>query len=661
MKKIVLVLTILFSTITLFAGPVDREQAYKNAQKFLKNNGSGAKLKRPLVSRGETSQQPYYIFNAEDNQGFVVASGDDRTAQILGFGNSGNIDVDNMPINMKEWLSNYAKQIEALGDSKITTSTIAGSGKSNIEPLIKTKWDQDSPYNNSINLTVPGLDGNPYTGCTATALAQVIGYHKHPTETKAEIPAFTSETHNISVPAVPAGSIIDWDNMLDVYADESSTATQKKAVADLMMYCSYALGSDYDKDGTGAYTNGIPPILADIFDYDPTAMWKSSANYTIESWHNIVYSELAAQRPVLYAGNSIGGGHAFIIDGYRTDGYYHFNWGWGGYRDNYFLLHIANPYSTEGAGASSTTDGYSYGQEAIVGIQHGKDNTDRTHLDAYLDGFGKDDNGAYIKIHAYNVLDKTKSYNLAIAYKDASNNTHVVWSCILSDLQFYYGLNGLKIYISDFVEIPTGTHTLFAISKTDGTDEWYRSGDLPSQTIIINVAANGTKTFSQPAFAKPNVVLTFPDDKVVNTKIPVGIKVTATNQEYRGPIFLFASKATNIPEEAKDQIGVELVQEASEEIELSFKPKQTGTWNIWITDNTPTEDNNGNIYIEDKYILAQTSITVTNGTGIENVQVLSDKKTVQNDNNTYNIAGQKISRNYKGIVVKDGKKIVFVK
>lgn len=178
---------------------------------------------------------------------------------------------------------------------------------------------------------------------------------------------------------------------------------------------------------------------------------------------------------------------------------------------------------------------------------------------------------------------------------------------------------------------------------------------------MLTVAANGTKTFSQPAFAKPNVVLTFPDDKVVNTKIPVGIKVTATNQEYRGPIFLFASKATNIPEEAKDQIGVELVQDASEEIELSFKPKQTGTWNIWITDNTPTEDNDGNIYLDDKYILAQTSITVTNGTGIENVQVLSDKKTVQNDNNTYNIAGQKISRNYKGIVVKDGKKIVFVK
>ena len=660
MKKTFFFLTILFSTISLFADPVDREQAYKNAQKFLKNNGSGAKLKKPLVSRGETSQQPYYIFNAEDNQGFVVASGDDRTAQILGFGNSGNIDVANMPINMKEWLNNYAKQIEALGDSKITTSTIAGSGKSNIEPLIKTKWDQDSPYNNSINLTVPGLDGNPYTGCTATALAQVLRYHRYPDETKAEIPTFTTDKYHISVPAVAANSPIDWDYMLDAYVGVPSTATQEKAVADLMMYCSYALRSDFYPNGTGAYINTIPPILVDIFGYDPTVMLEASANYTIDSWHKMVYNELAANRPVVYGASSIGGGHAFVIDGYRPDGYYHINWGWEGVCDNYFLLHIANPYSIEGTGASSTEDGYSFGQEAIIGFQHGVDNTDRTHLDAYLDGFDEDEGGVYINFEAYNVLDKTSSYDVGVAYYDNSNNLHVVWTYNADNVNFYSGIGG-GIYLNDLGNFPAGTYTLFAVSRADGTEAWYRSGDLPSQTVVLTVAANGEKTLSQPAFAKPNVVLTFPDDKVVNTKIPVGIKVTATNQEYRGPIFLFASKATNIPEEAKDQIGVELVQDASEEIELSFKPKQTGTWNIWITDNTPTEDNDGNIYLDDKYILAQTSITVTNGTGIENVQVLSDKKTVQNDNNTYNIAGQKISRNYKGIVVKDGKKIVFVK
>ena len=659
MKKTFFFLTILFSTISLFADPVDREQAYKNAQKFLKNNGSGAKLKRPLVSRGETSQQPYYIFNAEDNQGFVVASGDDRTAQILGFGNSGNIDVANMPLNMQELLANYVKQIEALGNKKVTTTTVAGSGKANISPLLSTTWNQDIPYNNSMNVSVPGKTGNPYTGCTATALAQVLRYHRYPDETKAEIPTFFTDEHHISVPAVAANSPIDWNYMLDAYVGVSSTATQEKAVADLMMYCSYALRSDFYPDGTGAYINTIPPILVDIFGYDPTVMLEASANYTIDSWHKMVYNELAANRPVVYGASSIGGGHAFVIDGYRTDGYYHINWGWEGVCDNYFLLHIANPYSIEGTGASSTEDGYSFGQEAIIGFQHGVDNTDRTHLDAYLDGFDEDEGGVYINFEAYNVLDKTSSYDVGVAYYDNSNNLHVVWTYNADNVNFYSGIGG-GIYLNDLGNFPAGTYTLFAVSRADGTEAWYRSGDLPSQTVVLTVAANGEKTLSQPAFAKPDVVLAFPEEKVVNHILPVDIKVTANNQEYRGPIFLFAGRVTQIPAEAADQIGVELAQGANDEITLNFTPKYTGTYNIWITtSNEVGLDEQKKLYLEEKYILAKTSITVTDGTGIENVPV-ADNKEFKTEK-AYNISGQKISRNYKGIVVKDGKKIVFVK
>lgn len=654
MKKTFFFLTILFSTISLFADPVDREQAYKNAQKFLKNNGSGAKLKRPLVSRGETSQQPYYIFNAEDNQGFVVASGDDRTVQILGFGNSGNIDVANIPLNMQELLANYVKQIEALGNKKVTTTTVAGSGKANISPLLSTTWNQDIPYNNSMNVSVPGKTGNPYTGCTATALAQVLRYHRYPDETKAEIPTFFTDEHHISVPAVAAGSAIDWDNMLDAYVGVSSTATQKKAVADLMMYCSYALRSDFYPDGTGAYINTIPPILVDIFGYDPTVMLEASANYTIDSWHKMVYNELAANRPVVYGASSIGGGHAFVIDGYRTDGYYHINWGWEGVCDNYFLLHIANPYSIEGTGASSTEDGYSFGQEAIIGFQHGVDNTDRTHLDAVICDYDK--NGVY-DILAYNLLTQTKKYDIGAAYYDTYNNLHVITE--------YTDIDELGFCEGDYEPItipnlPTGTYTLFAVSRAHGTENWYRSGDLPSQTVVLTVATNGEKTLSQPAFAKPDVVLTFPEEKVVNHILPVDIKITANNQEYRGPIFLFAGRVTQIPAEAADQIGVELAQGANDEITLNFTPKYTGTYNIWITtSNEVGLDEQKKLYLEEKYILAKTSITVTDGTGIENVPV-ADNKEFKTEK-AYNISGQKVNKNYKGIVVKDGKKIVFVK
>jgi hypothetical protein len=46
-----------------------------------------------------------------------------------------------------------------------------------------------------------------------------------------------------------------------------------------------------------------------------------------------------------YAGWSVPNlyGHAFIVDGYQTEEYFHFNWGWGGSQDGYFYLEELSP------------------------------------------------------------------------------------------------------------------------------------------------------------------------------------------------------------------------------------------------------------------------------------------------------------------------------
>lgn len=660
MKKIVLVLTILFSTITLFAGPVDREQAYKNAQKFLLSQGRNAKLEKPLVSRGEASNQPYYIFNAENNQGYVIASGDDRTMQVLGFGNSGNIDVTNIPQNLKGLLDSYARQIKALGNSRFVTTSPAGSGKTDIVPLLTTTWNQGTPYNNSINISLPGASGKkPYTGCTATAMAQVINYYKYPDALVATIPSYTTETHKINVPEVPAGSTIDWDNMSDSYAKAGISDASKKAVADLMMYSSYSLESDFIdfSSGTAAYVNYVPMALVDYFGYDPTVRLLASKNYTISSWNDIIYNELAAGRPVLYGGATVSSGHAFVVDGYSSDGYYHINWGWEGQCDNYFLLYIANPDDTSGAGASSTEDGFSDQQEAVVGIQYGVDNTDLTCLEAYLDGFeyDTDDECYYINFKGYNLIPKSKKFDIGVAYYDTQNVMQVISSSPTESIDFMRGLRGYFL----LPELPTGKNTLFAVSKVTGTDEWLRSGDLPSQTVVVNVAENKEITLSQPAFAKPDVEISFQGDKVKDQMLTAKVKVTANNQEYRGPIFLYASKTTTIPEQAEYQKGVELTKGSSDNIELYFTPKSAGSWNIWITNGYEYDGNAEKYVVPDKYILGQTSVNITESTGIESIS-FAEEKPVKNEP-LYNIAGQKVNKNYKGLVVKNGKKEVFVK
>ncbi|WP_329905580.1 C10 family peptidase [Porphyromonas pogonae] len=57
----------------------------------------------------------------------------------------------------------------------------------------------------------------------------------------------------------------------------------------------------------------------------------------------MVKSELDAGRPVQYAGMGREGGHSFVCYGYKTDGYFHFNWGWGGKLYGYFKLTALNP------------------------------------------------------------------------------------------------------------------------------------------------------------------------------------------------------------------------------------------------------------------------------------------------------------------------------
>ncbi|MBQ4005956.1 MAG: C10 family peptidase [Muribaculaceae bacterium] len=63
----------------------------------------------------------------------------------------------------------------------------------------------------------------------------------------------------------------------------------------------------------------------------------------------MIVDELNASRPVMYAGQASDGGHEFICDGYNSEGYFHFNWGWSGNSNGYFLL----PRSTPGNRASA--------------------------------------------------------------------------------------------------------------------------------------------------------------------------------------------------------------------------------------------------------------------------------------------------------------------
>jgi hypothetical protein len=371
-----------------WADEVTPEQAREIAQTFMKSHGSrraAPEMEQPVKVSG------LYIFNINNNGGYVIVSNDDQTTPILGFSDSGSIDPDNMPSNMRAWLQGYADEIAWIQKNGITTTPATNKARRRasthsqdlINPLLKTTWDQVEPYN---NLTpYYGVSNNQYvyskedvsgyshcvTGCLATAMAQVMNYHKWPQEATSSIKAYKWESADIWLPAENSdltGTTFDWKNMANSYSG-TTTEAQQTAVATLMKYCGYSVKMDYGPTSSAGLADAYY-AFTNYFGYNSDKIKHYRRYmYTYSSWVDMIYNELKEGRPVLYAGRTVDEGHAFVCDGYKYDGadLFHINWGWGGQCDGDFVLSVLNP-DDQGTGGSASNSAFTFGQEAIVGI-----------------------------------------------------------------------------------------------------------------------------------------------------------------------------------------------------------------------------------------------------------------------------------------------------
>lgn len=364
----------LMSVLAMQADPITQQQALQKAERYLKGRKGSLKLSpinnaRKLAPRkpGVTSSQPaYYAFNRGNQEGFVLVAADDRIEPVLGYTDEGEFDYAEIPDNMRSWLNaqeSYVRYLQANPDYAPAKAPVHLA----IPEMLTTRWNQGAPYN---NLTPRKSNGSAtVTGCVATAMAQVLYYQrsKSVTELQATIPAYTTLTQQLPVAEIPAGSPIDWDNMLDSY-DGSSTDRQKQAVAQLMKYCGAAVKMDYD-DSSGAQPGEVPGAFNTYFGYtNARIVWQS--DYDETGWDNILYTELANGR-VAYLGGyneDYTSGHAFVCDGYDGNHCFHINWGWGGASNGFFLLTALNP-SQQGIGGSEDGSGFTFGQNAVIGCE----------------------------------------------------------------------------------------------------------------------------------------------------------------------------------------------------------------------------------------------------------------------------------------------------
>ena len=391
--KNLLTILLLFVATLLWAEPITQSTARKKAVIFASKHGKtiAEDVKNLFKVRGKTKAQamPYYVFNTNDDNGFVIVSGDDRTAEILAYSDKGRFNADEIPDNMRAWLRYYAHVIgtlESTSSVKASSTTLYDNGlreaNSAISPLLSCTWNQGSPYYDRC----PLVEGRRcYTGCVCTAAVQVMYYHQWPKSATTNISehSFTYNnrryTENELTPVV-----FDWKSMNDSYRDGQSDHSAT-AVAVLMQYVGQAIKSGYGPDGTGSSFTEVENALKNNFGYDGNIQHLFRNNYSNEAWESLIYRELAERRPVLYAGTSSGGAHAFVCDGYDGNGLFHINWGWGGMCNGYFKLSVLNPNDNSGMGASSSKDGYSMNQDVLIGIQPPSKHADNPVATFYSD------------------------------------------------------------------------------------------------------------------------------------------------------------------------------------------------------------------------------------------------------------------------------------
>ncbi|MBO4611556.1 MAG: C10 family peptidase [Bacteroidaceae bacterium] len=571
---------LLLLPMVLMAAPVSQEQAMQRARVFVNSRpriAQGGKLKAaraPLKLQSAQATASYYVFNVGEGQGFVIASGDDRTPAILGYADDGQFDADNIPSNMQAWLEDYERQMSLLDKypAAQATSTIHEA----IDPLLITTWSQETPYNDMC----PIVDGiQAPTGCAATAMAQILNYYKYPDRTTKTIPAYTTDSDSIDMPEIPVTDI-DWDNMLDDYKGSSTTA-QKNAVATLMKLCGYAMQTEYHAEASGSPANLVAKVLQDYFGYDETVHEQKRVDFSASEWENLIYDELANSRPVFYLGFHTYGGHGFVVDGYDGDGMFHINWGWNGDGNGYYLLSVLNPNS-KGLTYSYGDDGYSFEQAAFVGIQHSTGEKFAERFDilgitnkgesSYVRNSPSEDFiGLSISIRGYNQTCFEHQFRLGLGlYKPGGEAVKMLVSQSEETIMPYYGHSSLLFDSFDFgAGLEDGDYYITPVSYTENSEDWEPCWGSNVYRIKATISGN-TLTLTEPSI---NLSGTFApiDSTKIYTTVNVQAQITNNGSYFNNYVYL-----------AVDNViagGRIFEAEAGETatFDIDFKPKSAGT------------------------------------------------------------------------------------
>ena len=421
-----------------------------------------------------------------------------------------------------------------------------------IGPLLPDQWDQEGPLRGMTPLLPSGE--RCVVGCVALAMAQVM--HKW------EYPQWGTGTltydDSLGCGQVLTGEFYkhhyDWANMLDKYVEGEYTQQQAYAGALLCSDCGISVQMKYGS------TSGAQPVqqaiaLPTYFGYDEGVQIYFRDFYTKDEITQMLKQELAAGRPVLISAYNHVGGHAFVIDGYNKDDWFHINVGnpdkeFDG--DGWTPLDCMAPNQPAYFDVDSPESGLNLLQIFVMGAIPAT-HTDATHTETHV--------YAMQRMEAVDT-EAARGENMRVCVRDLSNIGRSLHSDSVSLVLLKDGETVCPVYTYDRTflleevddttytdtlsillpsDLATGMYTLQPIYKDNGTWQAVRTSVGTPNYLLCDIGDDVVTLSSDTA---NTAYLTLEDfdvpDLIINGSAPeINLTLKAHNAEFSGRIYLY--------------------------------------------------------------------------------------------------------------------------
>jgi hypothetical protein len=504
----------------------------------------------------------FYVFNRGKGEGYIIASADDRAVAILGYTDSGTFDYASLPENARWWLSEYQREIQYLIDhpTAIGNALLPMTLTTSVKPLCRSLWNQNSPFNDNCPTytdTTTNTTVHCATGCVATATCQVMYYYKWPisgtgSHSYTSKNTYGSKALTYDLSADFSQSTYDWANMVEAY-NSTATTEQKAAVAKLMSDVGISLDMRYSRT-SGAAEVYSARSLYNYFGYDKGMTYTCRDYCPAAEWDSKIRTELDNARPVIYGGTGNGGGHSFVCDGYNSDGYFHFNWGWGGVSNGYFVTTALDPTSQ---GIGGNTSGFDRLQELVTNIKIAKTGS-KSNYYLVVDSITPVDTtvslGSQVKEYVVGFWNKGwQNFTGPAGYITYNSAGTIVDRQVATDtliLAPYHGYKAGNITYTVPTGLADGTYKvrlgILPAESTDSTDWQFINSKLGQAQSLIVTVSGGTAKVTTSVIGSTLTATNFSASGTIRYKNGCTFNATIANAggEYNGPVYLVQFSST---------------------------------------------------------------------------------------------------------------------